>query len=610
METPLKEASAYLQNAFPENSVLPGRDLPPKECQANFNLQPVPLTTADADETLKRVGSFLGDFERSKLKQENVKVQMRAAPFLLLLLFATLFFPQSLLVMLKTRMHIHSQSDMNNPKFQNSKAVRQRPSTNHTSSTSIGVGEGWTRALTLGAIPVTSEDRHLSNWLLQAGAVPQPRQGPHGSHEFGVRGQALGEGCGPLQVRIRGRQPALARSPGPQRQAAVQREAAGRIVPELGCSRASLSSSGLHLLGRVVLLELRVLWRLRITPGVVLGGADPGSGPAFAPAFGAGRPSTPTTAAHGASGQGFGAGSARGRYRAGLSMATVTSSRQDPLLPVIGSAAAAAHQPTLHTPHPLDVILLLKLNYPLAHCDLAFSHHLHPLVLVLPAKRLTCYGLDSSLLLARPAQMRSSPNSGSRGCSSFRECLAQASAHNLLRSVTTIPPGGFDSAQQKTTISNEKSQLIKDFWEKTELELKFYTTILQLLDKYSIAEQLIRGEMVLAIRCNSCVLEFTSELHSQLLVSLTIMKKEFFDNLTFAQRINSAVKCLNMVSKEERPLPAESHRVGEDSKTKKESAGDSGAHSSCEVEPTPADTLWETFCPVKNTAIPIYNPSP
>lgn len=26
-----------------------------------------------------------------------------------------------------------------------------------------------------------------------------------------------------------------------------------------------------------------------------------------------------------------------------------------------------------------------------------------------------------------------------------------------------------------------------------------------------------------------------------------------------------------------------------------ESAGDPGAHSSCEVEPTPADTLWETF---------------
>ena len=40
-------------------------------------------------------------------------------------------------------------------------------------------------------------------------------------------------------------------------------------------------------------------------------------------------------------------------------------------------------------------------------------------------------------------------------------------------------------------------------------------------------------------------------------------KTEFFDNLMFAQRINSAVKCLNMVSKEERPLPAESHRVGE-----------------------------------------------
>lgn len=33
----------------------------------------------------------------------------------------------------------------------------------------------------------------------------------------------------------------------------------------------------------------------------------------------------------------------------------------------------------------------------------------------------------------------------------------------------------------------------------------------------------------------------------------------------------------------------------QDSKTKKESAGVSGAHSSCEVEPTPADTLWETF---------------
>lgn len=33
----------------------------------------------------------------------------------------------------------------------------------------------------------------------------------------------------------------------------------------------------------------------------------------------------------------------------------------------------------------------------------------------------------------------------------------------------------------------------------------------------------------------------------------------------------------------------------QDSKTKKESAGDPGADSSCEVEPTAADTPWETF---------------
>lgn len=61
-------------------------------------------------------------------------------------------------------------------------------------------------------------------------------------------------------------------------------------------------------------------------------------------------------------------------------MATVTSSRQGPLLPVIGSAAAAAHQPTLHTPHPFDVILLLKVSFHLQLTLVVLLIHLLALI--------------------------------------------------------------------------------------------------------------------------------------------------------------------------------------------------------------------------------------